>query len=136
MTLKKSKTVLLVSSINCSQKQNWAPGNLSLYLNRLKERGLLMVPLEHGDKNRFSLRPMLVGHTSISNRYPGECGNVRWREGDPRDDPDSGKTEINDCSFQNHTKAIFRKVATGVPVFVEPSLMRPTLPKVIFRMRL
>ncbi|MGA0380830.1 MAG: hypothetical protein ACO3NJ_08595 [Candidatus Poseidoniaceae archaeon] len=31
------------------------PGNLSLYLNRLKERGLLMVPLEHGDKNRFSL---------------------------------------------------------------------------------
>ena len=31
------------------------PGNLSLYLNRLKERGLLIVPLEHGDKNRFSL---------------------------------------------------------------------------------
>ena len=31
------------------------PGNLSLYLNRLKERGLLMVPLEYGDKNRFSL---------------------------------------------------------------------------------
>ena len=31
------------------------PGNLSLYLNRLKERGLLMVPLEFGDKNRYSL---------------------------------------------------------------------------------
>ncbi len=31
------------------------PGNLSLYLNRLKERGLLMVPAEYGDKNRFSL---------------------------------------------------------------------------------
>ncbi len=31
------------------------PGNLSLYLNRLKERGLLMVPVEYGDKNRFSL---------------------------------------------------------------------------------
>ena len=31
------------------------PGNLSLYLNRLKERGLLMVPIEYGDKNRFSL---------------------------------------------------------------------------------
>ena len=31
------------------------PGNLSLYLNRLKERGLLMVPIQYGDKNRFSL---------------------------------------------------------------------------------
>lgn len=31
------------------------PGNLSLYLNRLKERGLLMVPLKFGDKNRYSL---------------------------------------------------------------------------------
>ena len=30
------------------------PGNLSLYLNRLKERGLLMVPLEFGEKNRFA----------------------------------------------------------------------------------
>ncbi len=31
------------------------PGNLSLYLNRLKERGFLIVPAEYGDKNRFSL---------------------------------------------------------------------------------
>ena len=30
------------------------PGKLSLYLNRLKERGLLMVPLEFGEKNRFA----------------------------------------------------------------------------------
>ena len=29
--------------------------------------------------------------------------------GDPRDDPDSEKSEIIDCSYQNHTKAIFRK---------------------------
>ena len=31
------------------------PGNLSLYLNRLRERGLLEVPYEHGDKNRFAV---------------------------------------------------------------------------------
>ena len=31
------------------------PGNLSLYLNRLRERGLLEVPFEHGDKNRFAI---------------------------------------------------------------------------------
>ncbi len=31
------------------------PGNLSLYLNRLKERGLLIVPTEFGEKNRFSM---------------------------------------------------------------------------------
>ena len=31
------------------------PGNLSLYLNRLRERGLLEVPFEHGDKNRFAV---------------------------------------------------------------------------------
>ena len=30
------------------------PGNLSLYLNRLKERGLLRVPIEFGEKNRFA----------------------------------------------------------------------------------
>ena len=30
-------------------------------------------------------------------------------EGDPRDDPDESKTELIDCSYQNHAKAIFRK---------------------------
>ena len=30
-------------------------------------------------------------------------------EGDPRDDPDETKTELIDCSYQNHAKAIFRK---------------------------
>ena len=29
--------------------------------------------------------------------------------GDPRDDPDSEKSVVIDCSYQNHTKAIFRK---------------------------
>ena len=31
------------------------PGNLSLYLNRLKERNFLMVPNGKGDKNRFAI---------------------------------------------------------------------------------
>jgi len=31
------------------------PGNLSLYLNRLKERGFLDIPDEHDDKNRFAI---------------------------------------------------------------------------------
>lgn len=31
------------------------PGNLSLYLNRLKEREFLIIPAEHGDKNRFAI---------------------------------------------------------------------------------
>lgn len=31
------------------------PGNLSLYLNRLKDRNFLMVPDGHGDKNRFAI---------------------------------------------------------------------------------
>lgn len=31
------------------------PGNLSLYLNRLKERNLLVVPDGHDDKNRFAI---------------------------------------------------------------------------------
>ena len=30
-------------------------------------------------------------------------------EGDPRDDPDESKTELIDCSYQNHAEAIFRK---------------------------
>ena len=29
--------------------------------------------------------------------------------GDPRDDPDSTEAEVLDCSYQNHTKGIFRK---------------------------
>jgi len=31
------------------------PGNLSLYLNRLKDRNFLMVPEGHDDKNRFAI---------------------------------------------------------------------------------
>ena len=31
------------------------PGNLSLYLNRLKDRNFLMVPDGHDDKNRFAI---------------------------------------------------------------------------------
>jgi DNA-binding MarR family transcriptional regulator len=31
------------------------PGNLSLYLNRLKERNFLVVPSGHDDKNRFAI---------------------------------------------------------------------------------
>jgi len=31
------------------------PGNLSLYLNRLKERNFLMVPADKDDKNRFAI---------------------------------------------------------------------------------
>ena len=31
------------------------PGNLSLYLNRLKERNFLIVPTGKGDKNRFAI---------------------------------------------------------------------------------
>lgn len=31
------------------------PGNLSLYLNRLKDRNFLMVPANKGDKNRFAI---------------------------------------------------------------------------------
>ena len=30
------------------------PGNLSLYINRLRERDFLTIPEEHGDKNRFA----------------------------------------------------------------------------------
>ena len=43
------------------------PGNLSLYLNRLKERGFLIVPAEYGDKNRFSLLPD-AGKAHLDNR--------------------------------------------------------------------
>ena len=38
------------------------PGNLSLYLNRLRERGLLEVPFEHGDKNRFAILTLSLIH--------------------------------------------------------------------------
>ena len=31
------------------------PGNLSLYLNRLKDRNFLMVPADKDDKNRFAI---------------------------------------------------------------------------------
>jgi hypothetical protein len=31
------------------------PGNLSLYLNRLKERNFLIVPSGKDDKNRFAI---------------------------------------------------------------------------------
>jgi len=31
------------------------PGNLSLYLNRLKERNFLVVPKRKGEKNRFAI---------------------------------------------------------------------------------
>jgi len=31
------------------------PGNLSLYLNRLRERGLLEIPAHKGDKNRYAI---------------------------------------------------------------------------------
>ena len=30
------------------------PGNLSLYINRLKERNFLKIPSKHGDKNRYA----------------------------------------------------------------------------------
>ena len=30
------------------------PGNLSLYINRLKERNFLTIPSKHGDKNRYA----------------------------------------------------------------------------------
>ena len=30
------------------------PGNLSLYINRLREKDFLNIPKEHGDKNRFA----------------------------------------------------------------------------------
>ena len=30
------------------------PGNLSLYINRLKERSFIMIPDKHGDKNRYA----------------------------------------------------------------------------------
>ena len=30
--------------------------------------------------------------------------------GDPRDDPDETKSEVIDCSYQNHAKAISEKV--------------------------
>ena len=32
-----------------------APGNLSLYLNRLRDRGFLLIPTNAGDKNRYSV---------------------------------------------------------------------------------
>ena len=31
-----------------------SPGNLSLYINRLKEKKFLMIEEQHGDKNRFA----------------------------------------------------------------------------------
>ena len=30
------------------------PGNLSLYINRLRDKGFLTIPKKHGDKNRFA----------------------------------------------------------------------------------
>ena len=30
------------------------PGNLSLYINRLKERKFIQIPSKYGDKNRYA----------------------------------------------------------------------------------
>ena len=43
------------------------PGNLSLYLNRLRERGLLEIPMNVQDKNRYAVLT-LEGLSHLSNR--------------------------------------------------------------------
>ena len=43
------------------------PGNLSLYMNRLRERGLLDVPDGYGGKNRFAILTE-AGHSQLNSR--------------------------------------------------------------------
>ncbi len=47
-----------------------APGNLSLYLNRLRERGFIVVPPSAKDKNRYAiLTPEGRAHLDKRSRY-------------------------------------------------------------------
>ena len=80
----------------------------------------------------FPSSPMLVGHLDKQSTSWGIMV-MSGGGGDPRDDPDESKTELIDCSYQNHAKSIFRKGAIGGQPSEEPFWMVPSHRRRLFR---